>query len=616
MRVILISLLVLPLFILGQDEPDWAVDAIWYQIFPERFSNGDPANDPTLESLVGTWPWDRQIEWEISPWESDWYEFQPWEIANQQPFNYQFQIRRYGGDIQGIIDKLDYLQDLGINAIYLNPVFQSPSSHKYGAESYRHIDRFFGPDPEGDLMITKQEDPLDPATWQWTAADRLFLKLIDEVHQRNMHIIIDGVFNHIGLTHWAFQDVIANGEDSPYYLWFNIKDSGGEDYSHFNEFQTLPAFFVPEGQEAIEYTGYVADLPAFRQDQYGPVEPVREHLKNIVERWGDPNSDGDPSDGLDGWRLDVADRISLDFWRLFSGWVKAINPEAYLTGEVWWDDYWNNIHYNAAPWLEGDAFDAVMNYRFGDAMLKFFVDQEQQISADQLDSLLGAIRNDYRPESNLILQNLLDSHDTERLGSSLVNPDRWIDHANNLQYNRDFDIRKPMAAEWQIAKAIAAVQFTYVGAPYIYYGGEAGMWGADDPDCRKPMIWDEYNYADEVTHPCDRLADCDFTRPVDTVEFNQEIFDTYKTLAEIRQRYQAPRRGDYETIYTNSKLGIFVYQRSFEDEKILVVANGSKKSVKLNKAVFPGGKRNWKLIWGPKGYKSINEKSVKIFVNK
>jgi len=130
---------------INAEGPDWAQEAIWYQIFPERFFNGDTANDPTVESLVGTWPWDIQTAWQVSPWTSDWYKFQPWEKKNGNDFRYQFQIRRYGGDIQGVIDKLDYLSTLGVNAIYFNPVFDSPSSHKYGA-AYYHRPNYMGVD--------------------------------------------------------------------------------------------------------------------------------------------------------------------------------------------------------------------------------------------------------------------------------------------------------------------------------------------------------------------------------------------------------------------------------------------------------------------------------------
>jgi len=597
----------------AQNPPDWAVDAIWYQIFPERFYNGDTDNDPTIESLVGTWPWDNQIEWKVSPWTSDWYEFQPWERANGRRFNYQFQIRRYGGDIQGIIDKLDYLHDLGVTAIYLNPVFQSPSSHKYGAESYHHIDRFFGPDPIGDQQIVAKEDPLDSSTWRWTAADKLFLQLIQEVHARDMYIIIDGVFNHVGLTFWAFQDVIENRESSPFYSWFNIKGSSGMDKSHLNEFQILPSFLLQPGSDTLEYTGYVADLPAFRQDANGPIEPIRNHIKEIVQRWGDPNGDGDPTDGIDGWRLDVAERVQINFWRMFRAWVKEINPAAYLTGEIWWEDYWNNKQFNAAKWLTGDSFDAVMNYRFADAMFKFFIDQNQQISASQLDSLLAGIRNDYSNQTNYVLQNLLGSHDMERLSSAVVNPDRWIDHANNLQYNFEFDIRKPNQLEWQIMQAIVAFQFSYLGAPYIYYGDEVGMWGADDPDCRKPMVWPEFHYDDEITHPCDRLEDCSYTRPRDRVEFDQELFNYYQKLIVTRQKHNSLRRGTYKTLYTDNQTGLFAFEREYDGERIIAVFNGMAKKVKIPEQIFGKRTKDWKLIWGSDNSDYLDGKSAKFY---
>lgn len=543
---------------------------------------------------MGVWPWEYQSEWDISPWTSDWYEFQPWEIKNGQPFNYQFQIRRYGGDIQGIIDKLDYLQDLGINAIYLNPVFQSPSSHKYGAETYRHIDGNFGPDPAGDRAIAAGEDPLDPATWQWTAADNLFLELIRQVHARGMHIIIDGVFNHVGLTHWAFQDVVANGADSEYYHWFNIKGSGGTDASHLNEYQSLPPLYVADGCQPLEYTGYVADLPAFRQDEYGPVKPVREHLHNIVRRWGDPNGDGDPSDGIDGWRLDVAERVQIGFWRLFNGWVKEINPDAYLTGEVWWQDYWNNVHFDAAPWLADDIFDGVMNYRFTDAVYKFFINEQQQITATEMDSLLTAIRHDYG-ERLYQVQNLLGSHDTERIGSAITNPDRWLDHGNNLQYNRDFDIGAPSDEEWEKLKNIITFQFSFPGTPYIYYGDEAGLWGADDPDCRKPMVWQEIDYDPESAHPCDRIDDCDYSRDIDQVQFNQTIFNTYRQLTALRRREQVLVNGDYQTILCDDNRHLLALQRSGNGTAILAVFNAGNQNRKIPQAIM--STRKWDLIF-------------------
>ena len=599
----------------AQNPPDWAENAIWYQILPERFYNGDLENDPTKESLYGVWPWEYQTDWQVSPWTSDWYHFQPWEDANGQHFRYQFQIRRYGGDLQGILVKLEYLQELGINAIYLNPIFQSPSSHKYGAETYRHVDRFFGPDPAGDLQIMEQEDPTDPTTWQWTAADKLFLELIRQVHLRDMRIIIDGVFNHVGLTFWAFQDVIVNRSASPYYYWFNVKGSGGEDLSHLNDYQTLPDFFLTDGQTPLEYTGYVADLPAFRQDINGPLEPVRKHIRNIVQRWGDPNGDGDPSDGIDGWRLDVAERLQMNFWKQFNKWVKDLNPEAYLTGEIWWEDYWNNQQFNAAPWLTGDVFDAVMNYRFGDAMLKFFLDEKQQISATELDNLLKSARQDYRPETAYALQNILDSHDMERLASAAANPDRWMDHGNNLHYNPDFKIGPPDQVGWSKIKAILTFQFTYPGAPYIYYGDEVGMWGADDPDCRKPMVWAEYNYDDETAHPCDRLPDCNYSRDCDKVYINLDILNTYKTLIQLRKKYSALVHGSYQTVLIADEKGLFAFQRSNKNEIILAVFNSSKSIQEIPENLL--NRNKWQPVFSSEPKSQTNHQlspnSAKIF---
>ncbi len=575
--------------------PDWAVDAIWYQIFPDRFYNGDPDNDPTIETLDGTWPYDQQNDWAITPWTSDWYKLQPWEVQNSQGFYYNAQLRRYGGDIQGIIDKLDYLQNLGVNALYLNPVFESASSHKYGATMYRHIDSNFGPDPNGDIEIWEQEIPDDPASWEWTSADKLFLKLVDEVHKRNMRIIIDGVFNHVGIPFWAFQDVKKNGQESKYLDWFIIK-AFDDPTTKANEF---------------EYQGWygVTDLPEIREDEHGAVESFRNHIKHIIRRWMDPNGDGDPSDGIDGWRLDVADMVSKDFWRDFRKWVRAINPNAYLTGEVWWENFMDNVMLDASPWLQGDIFDAVMNYRFADAMLKAFVDEKNQITPSQLDSLLGFVRNKYPKNNQRVLMDLMGSHDTERFASSTANPDRWIDHASNLQYDPMFEIRKPDAHEHQLQRVILVFQFCYIGAPYIYYGDEVGMWGADDPDCRKPMIWEEFTYEPEQTHPFD------LSRPTDTVEIDHELLEYYKGIINLRKQYESLRHGEYQTVLTDDDQSLFAFERWTKDERIRAIFNLSNEIKEIPIASFLTDANQWKCIWGSSDQQyRLGPKSAKIFL--
>ncbi len=493
--------------------PNWAKDAIWYQIFPERFANGDKGNDPTPHDMKGAWPYQDVNGWQISPWTSDWYKLQPWEKADGHDFNWNAGIRRYGGDLQGVLDHLDYLQKLGINAIYLNPIFESPSLHKYDTRMYHHIDNNFGPDPKGDEKIWATENPDDPKTWKWTSADKLFLKLIKEVHKRGMHIIIDGVFNHVGMSFWAFKDVEKNQQKSKYKDWFIINKWDNPNTPQ-NEF---------------EYQGWagVKDLPEINKNgTHDLADGFADHIHNVIKRWMAP--DGNPSNGIDGWRLDVAEKVNIKFWKEFRDWVKEINPQAYITGEIWWENWPINQMFNAAPWLQGDSFDAVMNYRFARAVKKFIIDKKDQISAQAFVDSLKTLLDEYPKENLYVLMNLVDSHDVDRIASQIVNPDRWFDHDANPSQNKDYKIRKPNAIELQKQKLIAAIQMTMPGAPMIYYGDEAGMWGGDDPDCRKPMVWENFKYETEVSDPLGR------DRKPDSVFFNTDLFNWYKKLISIR----------------------------------------------------------------------------------
>jgi cyclomaltodextrinase len=190
--------------------PDWSKKAVWYQIFPERFWNGDPTNNPTLDDIKQGWPYLQPEGWQTHLWNSDWYQLQPWELATGRGFYENAALRRYGGDLQGVLDRLPYLQELGINAIYFNPLFESPSHHKYDATMYHHIDNNFGPNPEKDKNIWQEEDPAEPSSWQWTSADSLFLVLIQACHQQHIKVIIDGVFNHVN-HHLLIGSLFRNG---------------------------------------------------------------------------------------------------------------------------------------------------------------------------------------------------------------------------------------------------------------------------------------------------------------------------------------------------------------------------------------------------------------------
>lgn len=541
--------------------PDWVADAVFYQIFPERFRNGDSANDPLLQDQLGSWPHDLTSPWHISPWTSDWYQLQPWEKAGGHDFWYNAQRRRYGGDLQGIIDQLDYLQKLGVTALYLNPIFDSPSLHKYDAATYIHVDHNFGPRPLLDKKIMSSEDHTDPATWQWTSADSLFLRLVRQLHKRGMKIILDGVFNHVGIRHWAFLDLQKNGPDSPYKDWFIVKR--WDDPS------------TPQNEFAYKGWVGVKELPEWREDKSGLVPPVKKHIFQIVQRWMDPNGDGDPSDGIDGWRLDVAEMIAHPFWKAFRKQVKKINPKAYITGEIFWDDWQNNKLMDPAPWLKGDEFDGVMNYRWAALVTRYFIDHRQKISSSDFIRQLLNLDFSYRPEVRYQLQNLMDSHDTDRLASNVVNPDLFYDKHVGARDNPHYNVRKPNAYEWRIVRLIALFQFTAPGPPMIYYGTEAGMWGGDDPDDRKPMVWPDFKYENEMANVSQT------PRPSDVVAFDKNLFDYYHHLISLRKKEIALRRGDFNPFIEDDKQDVIGYSRTYKNQSVLVLINNNNKESRI-----------------------------------
>jgi glycosidase len=187
--------------------PSWAKDVVWYQIFVERFSNGDKANDPTPETMYAASNFiETPDDWSVTDWTSDWYQPEEWAKATGQNFYSNLQLRRYGGDLQGVINKLEHIKALGVTALYFNPINDAPSLHKYDARNFHHIDVNFGPDPEGDRALIAQEDPFNPETWHWTAADKLFLQLVDKAHQLGMRVVVDYSWNCLLYTSDAADD--------------------------------------------------------------------------------------------------------------------------------------------------------------------------------------------------------------------------------------------------------------------------------------------------------------------------------------------------------------------------------------------------------------------------
>jgi glycosidase len=532
--------------------PEWARGAVWYQIFPERFRNGDPANDPDAEDAgIQSYP-----NWQVSPWTADWYKLQPWEKAKSNEFYKIVFDRRYGGDFQGVIEKLDYLQDLGITAIYFNPIFEAKSLHKYDASSYHHIDDNFGPDPVRDKALVATETA-DPKTWKWTTADSLFLHFIKESHRRNIRVIIDGVFNHVGRDFWAFRDLIKNQQNSRYKDWFVVR-----------------AWDDPKTpKDEFDYQSWwdTWTLPVFREDDNGIVPEPRQYIFAITKRWMDPNGDGDPSDGVDGWRLDVSEDVSPKFWVEWCALVRSLNPNSYTTGEIW----------NLAPdWLKGDRYDAVMNYPVAYAMRNFFIGGEEKWGPSRLDAELSKIRANYSEAANHIMQVLIGSHDTDRLASMIRNAgSRGYDRQASCRDNPNYDPRRPNVEERKTQKMIVAFMVTYVGAPMIYYGDEAGMWGGDDPDDRKPMVWPDLQYENETYSTVTKFSDSD------PVAFDHELFDFYKQVLRLRQRHPALRQGTITTLHKDDAAGTYAFRRDDENDTVIAVFNVSTQPRKMTLTV-------------------------------
>lgn len=302
------------------DRPDWLKKAIFYEIFPDRFYNGNPDNDP-----------ENTLKW------------------GAKPGHYS----NFGGDLEGIINKLDYLENLGVNAIYLTPIFKSDSNHKYNTADYYKIDAHFG-----DLNTAR--------------------KLIEKAHQKDIKVIFDAVFNHCDINFFAFQDLIKNGKDSRYKDWFFYDE--------------LPI----KTEEPINYTTFATEVKSMPKLNTKHPE-VQDYLLNVVEYWMDEIN-------IDGWRLDVSDEVSMGFWLKFRKKVKKINQDAVIIGEVW---------HSARKWLRGDRFDTVMNYPFNWAVMKFFGTNE--IGVEKFSSLITKNYYHYREDTSQVLLNLLSSHDVPRI---------------------------------------------------------------------------------------------------------------------------------------------------------------------------------------------------------
>ena len=532
------------------DPPDWTAEAVVYQLFPERFANGDPTNDPTWASLDFPERIDPDL-WTVSDWTADWYSRQPWEVALGDDFydDGVFQ-RRYGGDLQGVIDRIPYLDSLGVNVVYFNPVFWAASLHKYDATSFHHIDPHFGPDPEGDKALIATETA-DPDSWVWTAADRLFFEMLDAFHARGIRVLLDGVFNHTGTRFWAFADVEENQQRSAYADWYAVTawdDPATPDTSEFDW----------EGWWGFKPLAVLADSP----DSLDLHPEVKAHVFAATARWQDPDGDGDPSDGIDGWRLDVTEEVPRQFWRDWTAHVRAINPDAVTIAEVW-DD--------ADDYLPETGLDGTMNYHAFAIPLDGFV-YDRREPASQFGRHVVDATADYGRHVPALM-NLTSSHDTDRLASMIVNGSLGANYDRQAvpRHEPRYKVRAPTDAEREVQRLVVALQFAMPGMPTVYYGDEAGMWGADDPDDRKPMVWPDRVYADEVQAPRGR-------RSPDPVAFDHGLFDFYRRAVALRRSDPVLQRGTLRLLAAVDDAETVVFERALNGERRVIAVNRSDES--------------------------------------
>ena len=543
------------------EPPQWAKSQIWYQIFVERFNNGDTTNDPTAENIYAASNFKPVPDtWEITPWTTNWYETEPWAENMDGDFYSKLQYRRYGGDLQGIIDKLDYLEELGITAIYFNPVNDAPSLHKFDARNWRHIDVNFGPDPVGDNIIIASEDPGDPTTWKWTSADMLFLKMVDLLHQKGIRVIVDYSWNHTGVEFFAFKDIVENQEESAYTSWYDIQSFDNPNTSE-NEFEYHAWFNIKSLPEIEKVNISTTRTPGHPYE--GDInEGAKKHIYEVTKRWLAP--DGDISKGIDGYRLDVADHIGLKFWRDYRTFVKTINPDAYLIGEIWWEA-WPDKLMDPTPYMQGDIFDAVMYYHIYKPARYFFANTELKLNAKQLKDSLQLLWGNLDKPMQYSMMNTAATHDSPRLLSSFNNKGLYKVWAKPNE-DTTYKTGRPDVETYNRVKLYLMHQFTIPGAPQIWNGDEMGMWGADDPDCRKPLWWEELDFEDEYRNNF-QPGKKEFVE----VEFNQEIFDFYKDIINIRKKNPVLATGDIEfMVAEGNKL---MYRRYNNKDEIIVIFN-------------------------------------------
>jgi cyclomaltodextrinase len=465
------------------DTPSWVRDAVFYQVFPDRFA--------ASERVVKPGP--------LEPWDAP-------------PTNHGFK----GGDLLGVVEHLEHVAALGVNALYLTPVFQSASNHRYHTYDYLAVDPLLG-------------------------GDEALRELLDAAHARGMRVILDGVFNHTGRGFWPFHHVLETGAGSPYRNWFHYDEEALDRgrpidayplaHQRWGVAHDEPVLSAGEGsgQTSRSRLGYEAwwGMPALPKLNVDEPE-VREYLWNVAEHW--------LRFGIDGWRLDVPAEIDdRSFWQEFRRRCRAINPEAYLVGEIW---------HVAPDWVSGDRFDALMNYPLAEAIIGFVggsslnepllrshheYGRVTRLDGPEMAARLGELLSAYEPESTAVQLNLLGSHDTPRVLSLL-------------------------GGDIEAMELAVLLQGTLPGAPCVYYGDEVGVTGGKDPESRKAFPWD-------------------------TARWESDLLDATRATFTLR-RAEPALRSDAVTFHPADGAAL-AFERRDGDRRVAVALNAGESSVSL-----------------------------------
>lgn len=520
----------------GFSTPDWAKGAVMYQIFTDRFYNGDKSNDVETNEYYYIGDYSRRVtNWDKYPANMGVREF-------------------YGGDLQGVMDKLDYLQELGVEVVYFNPLFVSPSNHKYDIQDYDYIDPHYGKivDDGGEVLPNGVTDNSQATKYKkrttglknLEASNELFIKLVEELHRRGMKVILDGVFNHCGsFNKWMDRERIYEGEEdyepgayvsanSPYRSYFRFFKEGPENWPYNGNYDgwwghdTLPKLNYEDSVKLENYILYIG------------------------RKWVSPPYN------VDGWRLDVAadlgrsNEYNHEFWQKFRRAVKDANPNALILAEHYGDP---------SDWLKGDEWDTVMNYDAFMEPVTWFLTGMEKHSDEAREELLGNIDNfigsmahhmsNMLTPSLQVAMNELSNHDHSRF---LTRTNHMVGRVEHLG---------PEAANEYVNKAVmreaVVMQMTWVGAPTVYYGDEAGVCGFTDPDNRRTYPWGHED---------------------------QELIAFHKEAIRIHKEHPALKTGSLKIL--GGEENILSYARFKGHDRIIVVINNRSERAEVKVPVW------------------------------